>query len=80
MTLHSGPVMPEVGLVGGALGQDPLVAGDDVGVRPDDDADPPVEVQPEGVLLGRELAVEVDQADRRQRLATRLVEQRGRRR
>ena len=51
-------------------GQDPLVAGHDVRVRPDDDADPPVEVQPERVLLGRELAVEVDQPDRRQRLGT----------
>ena len=64
----------EVGLVGRALGQDPLVAGDDVGVRPDDDADPAVEVQPERVLLARQLAVEVHDPDRRQRLA-RLVEQ-----
>ena len=64
----------EVGLIGRALGQDPLVARDDVGVRPDDDAHPPVEVQPERVLLARQLAVEVDEPDRRQRLA-RLVEQ-----
>ena len=41
----------EVRLVGRAAGQDPLVAGHDVRVRPDDDADPPVEVQPERVLL-----------------------------
>ena len=66
---------PEVRLVGGPARQDPLVAGDDVGVRPDDGADPPVEVEPERVLLGRQLAVEVDEADRRQRLR-RLVEQR----
>ena len=73
------PGHPEVGLVGRAAGQDPLVAGDDVGVRADDDADPPVEVQPERVLLRRQLAVEVDEPDRRQRLG-RLVEQRGPRR
>ena len=42
---------------------------------PDDGADPTVEVEPEGVLLGRQLAVEVDEADRRQRLR-RLVEER----
>ena len=59
---------PEVGLVGRALRQDPLVAGHDVGVGPDDDADPAVEVQAQGVLLRGQLAVEVDQADRRQRL------------
>ena len=75
MTLQIGPGHPEVGLVGGAARQDPLVAGDDVGVRPDDGADPAVEVEPEGVLLGRQLAVEVDEPDRRQRLR-RLVEQR----
>ena len=51
------------------FGQDPLVAGDDVGVRADDRADPPVEIQPQRVLLGRDLAVEVDQPDGRQRLA-----------
>ena len=36
MTLQTGPGHPEVGLVGRAAGQDPLVAGHDVGVRPDD--------------------------------------------
>ena len=51
----------EVRLVGRAAGQDPLVAGDDVGVRPDDGAHPPVQVQPEGVLLRRQLAMEVDE-------------------
>ena len=65
---------PDVGLVGRAVGEDPLVAGHDVGVRPDHDAHPAVEVQPERVLLGRQLAVEVDEADRRQRLGG-LVEQ-----
>ena len=68
MTLSDRPGHPEVGQVGRAAGQDPLVAGDDVGVRADDRADPAVEVQPEGVLLARELAVEVDEADRRQRV------------
>ena len=66
---------PEVRLVGRPARQDPLVAGDDVGVRADDRADPAVEMEPEGVLLGRQLAVEVDEPDRRQRLG-RLVEQR----
>ena len=61
---------PEVGLVGRALGQDPLVAGHDMGVRPDHDADPAVEVQPERVLLGGQLAVEVHEPDRRERLRT----------
>ena len=70
MTLQIGPGHPEVGLVGGAAREDPLVAGDDVGVRPDDDADPAVEIEPERVLLGGQLAVEVDEADRRQRLRT----------
>ena len=69
-----GPVMPEVGLVGRAVGQDPFVAGHDVGVGPGDDADPPIEVQAKGVLLRGQLAVEVDQADGRQRLG-RLVEE-----
>ena len=64
----------EVGLVGRAVGQDPLVAGHDVGVRPDHDADPAVEVEAQRVLLRGQLAVEVDQADRRQRLGG-LVEQ-----
>ena len=71
------PGHPEVGLVGRAARQDPLVARDHVGVRPDDGTYPPVEVQPERVLLGCQLAVEVDEADRRQRLR-RLIEQRGR--
>ena len=75
ITLQTGPVIPRSRLVGGAARQDPLVAGDDVGVRPDDGADPPVEMEPQRVLLGRELAVEVDEADRRQRLR-RLVEER----
>jgi hypothetical protein len=39
-----------------------------VGVGADDGAGPPVEVDAEGVLLARQLAVEVDDADRRQRL------------
>ena len=44
-------------------------------MRPHDHADPPVEIQPERVLLGRQLAVEVDQADRRERLRRgRLIE------
>ena len=67
----------KVRLVGGAAWQDPLVARDDVRVGPDDHADPTVEVQPERVLLRGQLAMEVDQADRRQRLGRgRLVEQR----
>ena len=41
---------------------------------PDDRADAPVEVEPEGVLLARDLAVEVDQAHRRQGVGA-LVEQ-----
>ena len=74
ITLHSWPGHPEVRLVGRALGQDPLVARHDVGVRPDHDRDAAVEVQAQRVLLGRDLAVEVHQADRRQGLG-RLVEQ-----
>ena len=74
ITLQMRTRHPEVGLVGRALGQDPLVAGHHVGVRPDDHRHSPVEVQAEGVLLGRDLAVEVDEADRRQGLGG-LVEQ-----
>ena len=36
----------EVGLVRRPTGQDPLVAGHDVGVRADDHAHPPVEIEP----------------------------------
>src|SRR3954453_8988582 len=39
----------DVGLVRRAVREDPLVAGDDVRMRPDDDADPAVEIHPEGV-------------------------------
>ena len=39
MTLHSGPVMPRSVRYAVPLGQDPLVAGDHVRVRPDDHAD-----------------------------------------
>ena len=68
------PVQPEVALVGRALGQDPVVGCRDVGVRAHDRGDPPVEVHAHRVLLGRDLAVEVDQADGRQRLAGLLEE------
>src|SRR5689334_191875 len=57
-----------------AAGQDPLVAGDDVGVGARDEADPPVQIEAQRVLLGRQLAVEVDEADRWERLR-RLVEE-----
>ena len=57
------PNHAHVGLVGRALGHDPLVGRGDVGVGADDGADTAVEVDAEGVLLARELAVEVDDAD-----------------
>src|ERR1035437_4679768 len=57
---------PEIGLVGGALGHDPLVRRGDVGVRAYDGADSAVEVDAEGVLLARQFAVEVHDTDRRQ--------------
>ena len=75
MTLSTGPGHAEVADVGRAPRQDPLVGGGHVGVRADDGADAAVEVEPEGVLLARQLAVEVDQADRRQ-LVGALLEQR----
>src|SRR3954452_701089 len=65
----------DVGLVRGPVRQDPLVDRDDVGMGADDDTDAPVEAQPERVLLGCELAMEIDETDRRQRLG-RFVEQR----
>jgi hypothetical protein len=76
MTLQIGPVIP-MSVRYAVPREDPLVPGDDVRMRTDDHAHPPVEVQAERVLLGRQLAMEIDKADRRQRLGRRrLVEQR----
>src|SRR6185369_13498680 len=58
----------EVGLVGGAVREDPLVTCDDVRVGAHDHAHAAVEVETERVLLRGQLAVEIDDADRRQRL------------
>src|ERR1035437_6806614 len=68
------PDHAQIGLVGRALGHDPLVGGGHVGVRPDDRADPAVEVDTEGVLLAGEFAVEVQDANRRKRLGSLLNE------
>ena len=77
MTLIERAGHADVADVGGAPRQDPLVGRGDVRVRAADGADAPVEVDAEGVLLARQLAVEVDQAHRRQ-LVGAVVEQRGR--
>ena len=51
----------DVGLQGGAAGEDPLVGGGDVGVGAEHGAHPAVEVEAHRLLLAGRLGVEVDQ-------------------
>ena len=74
MTLHSGPVMPRSVRYAVPLGRIRSSPVTTCVCVPTTTRHPTVEVQAQRVLLGRDLAVEVDQADRRQRLG-RLVQQ-----
>ena len=52
-----------VGLVGGAVGEDALVGGGDVGVRADDGGEASVEIPTEGYFFAAGFAMEVEEDD-----------------
>ena len=52
-----------VGLVGGAVGEDALVGGGDVGVGADDSSDASVEIPAEGYFFAGGFAVEIEEND-----------------
>ena len=60
-----GPRHPDIGQVGRSLRQDLFVRRLDMGMRPDDRRDLPIQIVPHGHLLGRRFRVHVDDDDAR---------------